>query len=68
MSKKPINLNTPLSEEIDMSLLKNITMRSKYITSSSNNITSSEIVNKNYNFATDIEVQMNFLIPQKGSF
>ena len=48
MSKKPINLNTPLSEEIDMSLLKNITMRSKYRTSSSNNITSSEIVNKNY--------------------
>ena len=38
MSKKPINLNTPLSEEIDMSLLKNITMRSKYRTlnSSSN--------------------------------
>ena len=52
MSKKPINLNTPLSEEIDMSLLKNITMRSKYRTlnssSNSNNISSSEIVNKNY--------------------
>ena len=50
MSKKPINLNTPLSEEIDMSLLKNITVRNKYRTSSSNsnNISSSEIVNKNY--------------------
>jgi len=43
---------TPLSEEIDMSLLKNITVRNKYRTvnsnSSSNNISSSEIVNKNY--------------------
>jgi hypothetical protein len=58
MSKKTINLNTPLSEEIDMSLLKNITVRNKYrnsnlssnssSNSSSNNISSSEIVNKNY--------------------
>ena len=50
MLKRTINLNTPLSEEIDMSLLKNITMRSKYRTSNlnSNNISSSEIVNKNY--------------------
>ena len=52
MSKKTINLNTPLSDEIDMSLLKNITVRNKYRNSNSslnsNNISSSEIVNKNY--------------------
>ena len=58
-SKKTINLNTPLSEEIDISLLKNITMRNKSRTStnsnsnintnSNSNPNSSEITNKNYN-------------------
>jgi hypothetical protein len=54
MLKKTINLNTPLSEEIDMALFKNITVRNKYSNSNSksntksNTISSSEIVNKNY--------------------
>jgi hypothetical protein len=48
MLKKTINLNTPLSEEIDMELFKNITVRNKYKNSNSNTISSSEIVNKNY--------------------
>jgi len=50
--KKTINLNTPLSEEIDMSMLKNITVRNKSKTnnynSNANNNANSEIVNKNY--------------------
>ncbi len=48
-NKKTINLNTPLSEEIDISLLKNITMRNKSRTSTNTNSNSSEITNKNYN-------------------